>query len=81
VERYGRELEQNDLDEVSALLGRSFNSWKDADAGLEQLIGASGPERDTDFVRLFHRRTLRHEALLQPVLRELEGSTTQLLDQ
>jgi hypothetical protein len=81
VERYGRELEQNDLDEVSALLGRSFNSWKDADAGLEQLIEASGPERDADFVRLFHRRTLRHEALLQPVLREIEGSTTQLLDQ
>ena len=80
VERYGRDLEQNDLNEVGALLGRSFNHWIDADRELEQLIESAGATRDEDLIRLFHRRTLRHESLLQPVLRELEGVKTQLLD-
>jgi hypothetical protein len=80
VERYGRELEQNDLDEVGKLLGRSFNHWTDADRELEQLIETVGAKRDEDLIRLFHRRTLRHESLLQPVLRELEGVSTQLLE-
>ncbi len=79
VERYGRELEQNDLDEVGKLLGRTFEHWIDADRELEQLIESVGAKRDEDLIRLFHRRTLRHESLLQPVLRELEGVSTQML--
>ena len=54
--------------------------WIDADRELEQLIESAGATRDEDLIRLFHRRTLRHESLLQPVLRELEGVKTQLLD-
>ena len=80
VERYGRELEQNDLDEVGKLLGRTFEHWIDADRELEQLIESVGAKRDEDLIRLFHRRTLRHESLLQPVLRELEGVSTQMLE-
>jgi len=80
AERFGRELERDDLDEAGVLLGRSLDNWKVADEGLERFIEVAGPERDAELIRLFHRRTVRHEALLQPVLRELEGSTTQLLD-
>jgi hypothetical protein len=79
VERYGAELEHNDLNEVGTLLGRSFKRWTDADRELEQLIESAGASRDADLIRLFHRRTLRHESLLQPVLRELEGVSTQML--
>jgi hypothetical protein len=79
VERYGAELEHNDLNEVGTLLGRSFKRWTDADRELEQLIERAGASRDADLIRLFHRRTLRHESLLQPVLRELEGVSTQML--
>lgn len=79
VDRYGGELERNDLDEVGALVGGTFNHWKDADLALEAFVESTGPERDADLLRLLHRRTLRHESLLQPVLRELEGVKTQML--
>jgi hypothetical protein len=80
VDRYGGELERNDLDEVGALVGGTFNHWKNADLALEAFIESAGPERDADLLRLLHRRTLRHESLLQPVLRELEGVKTQMLN-
>jgi hypothetical protein len=80
AERFGGEFEQNDLDEISALLGRSFETWSDADAALEDFIESASPESDADLIRLLHRRTLRHEALLQPVLRELEGASIQHMD-
>ena len=46
-----------------------------ADAQLEALVLASGPERDGDFLRFFHRRLMREEALLQPVLREQQDAS------
>jgi hypothetical protein len=43
------------------------------------LISRSGPERDAELITFCYGRCKRHEALLEPVLRELEGSKTQLL--
>lgn len=80
AERFGGEFEQNDLEEISALLGRSFTDWNEADAALEDFIENAAPEHDAALLKLLHRRTLRHEALLQPVLRELENASIQHLD-
>jgi len=79
AERYGAAFEQRDLEEIGSLLGRSFREWKEADHALEVFVTEAGPEHDADLIKLCHRRCQRHEALLQPVLRELEGVKTQLL--
>ncbi len=80
AERYGPDFERQDLAEASALVGRSLRDWNEADAALEELIATTGAERDAEFIAFCYRRCKRHEALLQPVLRELEDSKTQLLD-
>lgn len=79
AERYGPELEHQDLAAASRLVGRSLSTWHEADTALEELVATSGAERDTELAAFFYARCKRHEALLQPVLRELEGSTTQKL--
>lgn len=76
-DRFGAALDADDLADVARLLGPSPaspppTSWQDADARLEQLVAESGPERDADFIRYFHRRLSREEFLLKPVLREQE---------
>ncbi len=79
AERYGPELERQDLDEASALVGRTLADWQAADTALEEFVATAGAERDADLVRFFYGRCKRNEALLQPILRELEDSTTQRL--
>ncbi len=80
AERHGPDLEREDIDEASNLVGRTLADWNEADLAVEELAMSAGPERDADLVTFCYRRCMRHEALLQPVLRELEGSRTQLLD-
>jgi aminoglycoside phosphotransferase (APT) family kinase protein len=80
AERYGPALEAEDLAEASALLDRSVKDWSEADRLLEALVEEAGPERDAELVRFFCRRARRQVWLLDPVLRELEGSKVQLLD-
>jgi hypothetical protein len=80
VERLGPALEAEDLDDVSALLGRRVNAWTEADGLLETFVEESGPDRDAALVRFFRRRAQRQVELLDPVLRELEGTSIQLLD-
>ena len=80
AELLGPELEQDDLDEAGAILGRRPASWSDADARLEAFAQAAGPEDDGRLVRYFHRHILRHESLLEGALRELEGATIEHLD-
>ncbi len=74
-DRYGAALEADDLDDVAKLLGHRPSSWQEADAELEALVFASGPERDAEFMRYFHRRLAREESLLYPVLREQQDAT------
>ena len=76
----GPAIEAADLDDVSALLGRRPESWQQADAALEELVVAAGPDLDAEVVGLLHRRLLRQEALVDPVLRELCGARIQPLD-
>jgi aminoglycoside phosphotransferase (APT) family kinase protein len=78
-DRFAPALDADDLADVARLLGASPGSppptdWQDADARLERLVAESGPERDADFIRYFHRRLSREEFLLKPVLREQENA-------
>ena len=78
-DRFGPALEAEDLDDVAKLLGRRPATWQEADAELEELVLASGPERDDDFIRYFHRRLSREESLLYPVLREQQDAALPVL--
>lgn len=73
-DHYGAALEADDLDDVAELLGTRPSSWSEADAALEALVLSSGPERDPEFIRYFHRRLSREESLLHPVLREQQDA-------
>jgi hypothetical protein len=77
VDRLGPELEAEDVDEVSILLGRGVTSWSEADAALEDFVLEAEPARAPDILQLLYRRTLRQEALLKPALRELDGVAMQ----
>lgn len=78
-DRFGPALDAEDLDDVAKLLGSRPSTWQEADARLEELVLVSGPERDGDFIRYFHRRLSREEALLQPVLREQQDASLPVL--
>jgi hypothetical protein len=71
LDRRGRRVEEEDLDEASQLVGRRLASWDEADAALEKLVASDAEARQRELLRYFYRRTLRHEALLRPALREL----------
>jgi aminoglycoside phosphotransferase (APT) family kinase protein len=80
-DRYRAALDSDDLDEAAALLGTRPANRDSADVLLEEAVerNAANGERDADFVRFFHRRLCREEALLQPTLRELEGKSMEPL--
>jgi len=73
----GSTFEEQDLDEVAMILGRRPANWLEGDAALEALVHAAGPERNAELVRYFHRRILRQEVMLKPVMRELEHASFQ----
>jgi hypothetical protein len=77
VDRLGPELEAEDIEEVSLLLGSGLASWSEADAALEDFVLGAAPARVPEILQLLHRRTLRQEALLRPALRELDGVSIQ----
>jgi aminoglycoside phosphotransferase (APT) family kinase protein len=78
--RYGAALEADTLAELSQILGAQPRTLADADAALEALaLESADPAREAKMLRALHRRCLREEALLQPVLRELEGVAVQAI--
>ena len=64
--------------EIDALLGRATQA-ADREAELEAFVLEHGAEREAELLQFFQKRCLRQEALMQPVLRELEGSVTRLI--
>ena len=50
----GAELKARDLADVSALLGRTFEEWPEAEAALEAHVLAAGPDEDERLLRLFN---------------------------
>jgi hypothetical protein len=79
-DRFGRALGEADLDDAERLLGHRPRSWEEADAELEALVLDTGPERDADFIRAFHRRMRRDEFLMAGALRETEDATIPPID-
>ena len=71
LDRRGPRVEAEDLEEASKLVGRALASWAEADVVLEEVVDREGEARLPELLRYFYRRTLRHEALLRPAMREL----------
>jgi hypothetical protein len=76
--RYGAALEADTLADFARLLDAHPRTLAEADAALEaRALQNSDPARVAPMLRALQRRCLREEALLQPVLRELEGVAIQ----
>jgi len=77
---YGPAVEAIDLDEAERLLGVRPSDWRDAEARLEQAVLEAGPERDAELCRYFLQQMLRQEAILAPLMNELEGVRIQSVE-
>jgi len=60
------DIERQNLDDLSWLLGRRPSSWQDGDAELEAFVLRDKGAHDEYLVELFHKRNLRAQALLGP---------------
>jgi aminoglycoside phosphotransferase (APT) family kinase protein len=80
IDRRGRAILAQDLDEAGALLGRRPRDRAEADAALDALAAAPPPRLEARLVRYLHRRMLREEALLRPAMRELTDIRFQAID-
>ena len=80
LNRYGRELEAADVQDINGLLGTGFSEGVAAAAALEEWVLDADPGADADLLRLFYRRCMRQECLLEPVLGEFRGARIQMLD-
>lgn len=78
VESMWPAMEAEENAEIDALLGRK-TSPVDREAELEAFVLEKGAANEEALLKLFQKRCLRHEALFEPVARELRGKKTQLL--
>ncbi|MDE0886094.1 MAG: phosphotransferase family protein [Myxococcota bacterium] len=78
--RYGPALAADSLADINRLLGSEHSDIAQADAALEAWIGKADAGADDELVRLLHRRCVREEVLLEPVLGEFTGARIQRLD-
>ena len=62
----GPAVEQENLEDLAALLGKRPSDWEDADAALEQFVLADDGRHDEELVRLLHRRCWRALKLCGP---------------
>lgn len=61
----GPEIESLELDDMQSLLGQRPRSVDAGHRAVDDLVRASGPERDEEFVRYFHRHARREGALMK----------------
>ena len=80
LHQYGPALEADDVTDVNRLLGTSLNDGEAAAAALEEWVAEADPGADEELLRLFYRRCMRQECLLEPVLGEFTGARIQMLD-
>jgi hypothetical protein len=60
------EIERQNLDDLAWLLGTRPATWEKGDAALEAFVIRDNGAHDEYLVELFHRRSLRAQALLGP---------------
>ena len=77
---FGPSLEAGNLMDINALLRTQFTNVAQADAALETWILEADPGADEDLLRLLHRRCVRQEILVEPILGPLADARIQLLD-
>ncbi|MBK6289684.1 MAG: phosphotransferase family protein [Pseudomonadales bacterium] len=78
-ECYGPALESDDLDEATALLGSRPPDWRAADAALEHFVSEAPAEQEGEILQYLYRRHQRQLLILQPILKEFQGSRVQKL--
>ena len=78
VESMWPEMEAEETAEIDKLLGRVTKPLN-READLEAFVMEHGAAKEDELLQLFQKRCLRHEALFEPVARELKGVKTQLL--
>lgn len=76
-ECYGPALESDDLDEAAKLLGHRPRDWRAADAALEQFVTEAPVEQEGEILRYLYRRHQRQISILEPILKEMQGSRVQ----
>jgi hypothetical protein len=57
--RYGRWLEEEDLNEIAELVGKRPANSVEGDKVLKAFVEKAGPEHDARLLKLFYRRTMR----------------------
>ncbi|MFT5202215.1 MAG: aminoglycoside phosphotransferase (APT) family kinase protein [Candidatus Aldehydirespiratoraceae bacterium] len=62
----GAEFDERDLDDLAWFLGSRPATWQAGDAALEAYVLADDGSHDEQLIALFHRRSLRAQALLGP---------------
>jgi hypothetical protein len=76
ADQHGAAVDAAKLDDAAEVLGQRPRTPLDADAQIQALALASGPERDADLIRYFHRDYVRQERLLGPLLGPLAETAT-----
>ncbi len=70
----GPAFDEQDLDDLAALLGKRPQSVVEGQRQLDRLVRAAGPARDAEFVQYFYRYARREEALMEGALGLCEGA-------
>ena len=78
VESMWPEMEGEEAAEIDKLLGRVTKPL-DREAELEAFVIEHGEAKEAELMAFFQKRCLRHEALYEPVARELKDVKTQLI--
>ena len=69
----GPEIEQLNIEDVAALTGERPADAAAADAALEAFVTKASASEDARLLPVLHRRLMRQEWLIEPVMKELRG--------
>ena len=64
----GGVFEEQELDDLGALLGRRPGGVRDGQRQLDALVREAGPDLDADLAQYFYRHARREEALMEGAL-------------
>ena len=73
-DRLGIAFEEQEIDDMGALLGNRPANAKEGHRAVHQLVLDSSPDRDEEFIRYFYRHARREEALMETALGMCEGA-------
>lgn len=74
ADRLGPVFEEQELEDMGALLGRRPPDVEEGHRQVDQLVRNASPDRDQDFVHYFYRHARREEALMETALGMCEGA-------